>query len=118
VINLLDLEFKFVEMATEILLAIWANDNYCETITCKVRKYDYQGDPLSWGIYKGNLVLSKDIKVFCIEPLPSNRDEYFDKEFRFPSSRSAIKFFRDNFKNQKINKTIEENIGKLDLEET
>ena len=37
----------------------------------------------------------------------------FDKDFRFPSQESAIKFFTENFSESKINKTIQDNIDKL-----
>jgi len=112
-INPLNLEFKFVEIPIEILLAVWTDRYRCEKITCKVKHFDLEGYPLSWGIYKGSSVLSKSLKIFCYEPSPSNRDENFDKDFRFPSQESAIKFFTENFPESKINKTIQDNIDKL-----
>lgn len=117
-INPLDLKFKFVEIPTEILLAIWTNNYQCETITCNVKKFDIEGDAVSWGIYKGNSVLSKSLKIFCYEPMPSSRNEDFEKDFRFPSKESAIKFFRENFNDKKVNQTIQDNINKLPIDES
>lgn len=108
-INPLELEFEFKETITEIMLAFVAGKHYREIISCKAMYFDFDGEPNSWGIYKGNSVLSKSLKVFIVEPLPSSRDE----ECRFPTKESAIKFFKENFLFKKINKTIQENYDLL-----
>lgn len=112
-INPLELEFEFKETITEIMLAFVAGKHYREIISCKAMYFDFDGEPNSWGIYKGNSVLSKSLKVFLIEPLPSSRDDEFIKDCRFPTKESAIKFFKENFLFKKINKTIQENYDLL-----
>lgn len=110
--NQFEPEFIFKNEPIEILLAISPSEYRYNAIVCRATHFDLHGNPDSWGVYKDNSVLSKSLKLFIYERNPSSRDARHFEDCRFNSKEEAISFFKNNFKDSKINKTLEENFIK------
>jgi hypothetical protein len=46
----------------------------------------------SWAVMDGNMCLSRDAEEFVYEPHPSNRDEEYLKDTRFPEPGEALRY--------------------------
>lgn len=81
----------YLNIPIEILL-VFNNQTY-DIISVKATKFDNNGKPEFWGIYKNSFCWSKKYKEFIYEPMPSSRTESYYKNTRFKNSETAIKYF-------------------------
>ena len=76
-------------------------DNSRDDIYIEATKFDDNHEAISWAVRThGGLVMSKDGE-FSYEPMPSNRDEDFFKQYRFSSPKEAISAINIHLKTQK-----------------
>lgn len=78
---------------TPIAYLLEFDSSRLEEIKIEATLYDKSGKPISWAIRKGGMGLSKITNNFHIERLPSSRDRYYYKEFRFESEKEALTFW-------------------------
>jgi hypothetical protein len=64
--------------------------SYGSWITVDSTKYDEETHlPILWGVRRGSSIMSKYTGEFDYEPMPSQRDDDFFKEYRFDSPNEA-----------------------------